>query len=316
MSTMYIIITLLLLSVSLCISFRSHRIAKAIKHRQFFIDDAAGCCESLSFVGCSVICHSVKDIEQIENLLGVEYDRYEVVAVIDSRLFPDIFYSIVERYALIRVNAASNNEIPDVRIRTLYRSRQRCFRRLVLVDAAFTSACNALNCATAVASFDYIIPIGPTMRLRQYAIESVALLISENLNSDFDAIHCSADSDCYIFRREAIIRSGGFSANITRQIPRRRVISSALPIVYSTSTAHNRWWGMWLILGITTLAIGCTLLFAKWILAVAIILTALLITLITRYTAMHIDSQNCSERTMLCCFGNLMRIFYHRKFIV
>lgn len=315
MPTIYIIFTLFLLSALLTIVFHAVRIINRVRHLHFFIDHTAGCCESLAFTGCSVICHSVSDINQLENLLQTEYDRYEVIAVIDSRLYADIFYLIVEHYALIRVNTIVSSELPDSHIRALYRSKQRCFRRLVLLDAACINPYKALNCATAVASYEYIIPLGPTMRLRPSAIESIALLISELSGGDYDAIRCVTDSKCTIFKRETIIRHNGFSADIIKEIPARRIIHSTTPAVYSIDRSANLMTALIISLLLVTITVIATI-FSVWLLIPAALLTLLLIGLILELCARLIDRQNCSVWSMLCYIRNFIFIFHQRKFLV
>ena len=136
----YIIIYILFLAAIATALFRTIRIVRAIEHQTLLCNDITGCCESLGFVGCSVVCTSVSDLQQINSLLGQEYGRYEVVIVLDSTLHAEAFDLLVRHFKMVRVNCASTQELPSVLINNLYRSRQRSYRRLILVDAPYRSA--------------------------------------------------------------------------------------------------------------------------------------------------------------------------------
>ena len=317
MQTIYIII-LSLLTLAICYTLiRAIRITRATTAYQFLIANVAGGCESLGFTGFSVVCYDINDIEQIENLLQTEYNRYEVVAVIDSRLYPDIFYTIVKRYGLINVNAIISNELPNIYIRALYRSRQRRFRRLILIDEAYTSPYNSLNCATLVASYEYIIPLNASMRLRERAIEYTAILISENRQLPYVAIHSSADEECYIIKREHIIRHRGFSSTLLRNTPASQILSTPTPLIYSADSKGTFRYKVW---GIAfTILLPFMIIESIWtdgLLILATLLSALLIFLLVKYYSTVADCRICPERAMLCYFRRIRRIFYGRKFLV
>ncbi|MBQ4532594.1 MAG: hypothetical protein IJA24_05090 [Alistipes sp.] len=316
MQTIHIIIlSLLLLAVGYTI-IRAIKTTKALSMYNFFVDNTAGCCESLGFTGCSVICYAVNDIEQIENLLHTEYDRYEILAVIDSRLYPDIFYSIVKQYGLIRVNTIVSDELSNTHIRALYRSRQRRFRRLVLLDEAYTSPYNSLDCATLVASYEYIIPLNASMRLREHAIEYASILISENRERALVAIHSSADDECYIIKREYIISHDGFSATLFHDVPSTQILSTPTPLIYTINNEELRRRFRNNMCAVTFLILLFEMIWADGLTAVATLLSALLIYLIVKYYNVVANDRFCPEWAMLCYFRHIRRIFYGRKFLV
>ena len=312
------IITLSLLTLAICYTIiRAIRITQAAKAYKFLIANVAGGCESMGFTGCSVICYDVNDIEQIENLLQTEYNRYEILAVIDSRLYPDLFYTIVKRYGLISVNTIISNELPNAHIRALYRSRQRRFRRLVLIDEAYISPYNSLNCATLVASYEYIIPFNASMRLRERAIEYAAILISENYHQPFVAIHSSADEESYIIRREYIIQCKGFSTNLFCDTPSTLILSTPTALTYSIESrtiSRRKIWNTACAILLPILIIES--IFADGLLILATSLSAILIFLLVKYYSMVVDSEFCPEWAMLCYFRRIRRFFYGRKFLL
>ena len=295
---------------------RAIKTTKALSIYNFFVDNTAGCCESLGFTGCSVICYAVNDFEQIENLLHTEYNRYEILAVIDSRLYPDIFYSIVKQYGLIRVNTIVSDELSNTHIRALYRSRQRRFRRLVLLDEAYTSPYNSLDCATLVASYEYIIPLTASMRLREHAIEYASILISENRERAIVAIHSSADDECYIIKREYIISHDGFSATLFHDVPATQILSTPTPLVYTIDNKESRRRFRNNMYAVVFVILLFEMIWADGLTAVATLLSALLIYLIVKYYNVVADDRFCPEWAMLCYFRHIRRIFYGRKFLL
>ena len=136
------------------------RIIAAERQLQLLADRSVGCHSSRGWVGCSVICHRATDVAQIENLLRTEYDRYEVIAIIDAEVYGKLFSEIVTRYRLLELDRPKHQSETDVKIRRLYRSGQRRYRHLVLLDIAQNvEMYNAMNCALKVASYNYVIPI-------------------------------------------------------------------------------------------------------------------------------------------------------------
>ena len=123
----YVILSILAVALAAA-AVRVVRISRAMRRRRFLAPETAGCCESLGFVGISAVCSGVNSIEHIENLLGSEYDRYELIVVLDAERRPDDFRNIMTHYGMIRVNTAESDELPSARIRALYRSRRRNYR--------------------------------------------------------------------------------------------------------------------------------------------------------------------------------------------
>ena len=314
MPTIHIIAILLLATAVLYTLLRTISITRAAALNSFLVDDASGGCDGLGFTGCSIICYEVNDIDQIENLLLTEFYRYEVVAVIDSSLYPDVFHDIVKRYGLIAVNSAISDELPSHNIRALYRSRQRRHRRIVLIDEAYTSPCHSLNCATLVASYDYIIPLNASMRMLNRAIESIAILIAQSGEKEFAAIRSSADDECHIIKREYIISRKGFYDRLLRDIPREQLITTPLPLTYSTAASQHKYQGVVCAVGIPILLIE--IMWADGWLILATLLSALLIYLLVKYYTTTTIGRFCPERAMFCYFRHIWRIFYGGKFLV
>lgn len=295
---------------------RAARIARAVGRHDMLAPDTAGCCESLGFVGISAVCSGVQSIEHIEHLLGVEYDRYELIVVLDARLAPDAFRNIATRYGLIRVNGFDSDELPSAEVRALYRSRRRSYRRLVLVDRPALSPYEDLNAGTSVASYDYIMPVGGSLRLMPDAVETAAAAISAAPLRP-ELLRTTVGAPCRIFRRDAVIRPGGFSPRTSRAIPRSSEMRIPIPLCYNTScTRRTRIVARYTIFALlAALLIVQTSLFGRST-ALATAAVAALVLAAARYTAVVTSPQPCSVQTILCYIGRLRDLFGPQRFTV
>ena len=201
MSIILILFSISLTATTIATLLYTIRIWLAIQERNAICEECAGCCELFGFVGCSVICSGVNNLYQIEQLLNVEYGHYEVIVVLDAQNLPTQFAAIRERYRMIKVNCEPSQELPSSGVRTLYRSRSRNFRRLILVDREFISSYEDFDAAASVASYNYLLPIKAHTYLQPFAIESIALMMSKFENRDIELVVSHVGEGCYIFRR-------------------------------------------------------------------------------------------------------------------
>ena len=285
------------------------RIADATRRRDIIIDDIAGCCESLGFVGCSAICSGVRGIARIEELLGQEYDRYEVIITIDAEQYPEEFRAIISHYRMIRVNCSRSEELPSAAIRNLYRSRQRSFRRLILLDKPHSDIYGDLDAAAIVASYNYLLPVGPTTHLCNKAIESIAITLSEQDFHSIGLLH-TVTSDTYVFCRDAVINNGGFSPHIVRQIPRSAQLRIYTPIAIDTKNDTE---AVALAI-IAAIVLPLIFMFVGWGAVMAAASTIIAFLSIARYISRLTHPANCSLQVMLCYFRKIGSIFRRRKF--
>ena len=296
-------------TATLCFAFWMIRIAEATRRRDIITDDIAGCCESLGFVGCSAICSGVRSIARIEELLGQEYDRYEVVITIDAELYPEEFSAIISHYRMIRVNCTHSEELPSATIRTLYRSRQRSFRRLILIDKPHSDIYGDLDAAATIASYNYLLPVGPTTHLCDKSIESIAITLSEQDFHNICLLH-SVATDTYIFSRDTVINNGGFSPHIVRQIPRSAQLHTYTPIAIDTKNDTEAA----ALAIVTAIILPILFLFVGWGAVIAATATIIAIIAIARYISQLTHPANCSLQVVLCYFRKIGSIFRCRKF--
>lgn len=310
-------ISLLLLTLISVATLRQVILAERATRRQALLtDDVAGCCESVGFVGCSIICTGVSEMGQIRDLLSEEYDRYEVVVVLDSTLQSEAFREIVAHFRMIRVNDTQTGELPSASIAALYRSRQRSFRRLILIDRRASTPYDDLDAALSVASYGYLFPIGHNTRLCPRAIESVVIALAEPANSGVEMLH-SVASGSYIFQREAIIRRGGFSPRMLRRTTPFRRICTHLPLTFRTDDGEgkNLFRCAILFCACMTLLIMEGILLG-WGIAAATAATVGFIVAAARYAARLNVPTNCSVRMRLCHIKRIIGIFRPAKFII
>lgn len=292
---------------------RALRLTQAIKLQRLLANDASGCCCSLGFIGCSILCRHIRDIGQIQSLLHSEHDRYEVILVLDINLQPKLFHDIVKQFKMVRVTSPTKTELNAGEIRQLYRSRQRCFRRLILIDKGQTTSYDDFNIAACMASFDYLIPLKADFVLRHKAIEDIAIMLSDNspTSADTDLMYSTADNS-HIFRRDAVIAAGGFSKKALRNISRQKSRAFHFPILKPCVTAFSKTSPASLI------AISIILITLCWIdLAAALILaTTLLAICCYAHYLTHLFDEECSLRTILCQISNIRHFFRPRNFFL
>ena len=172
-------------------------------------------------IGISILCTGVYDPAQLENLLSSEYARYEVIAVLDARLYPERFEKLAARYRMIGVEPTRSDELPVTGIRGMSRSRRRCYRRLVLIDRAHDTPDGDLQAAAAAASFDYLLPIHRGQYLLDDAILRLVAELSSYPRNELRLIRSCLGIPLTLLHREAVIAAGGFGPQARRTIPRK-----------------------------------------------------------------------------------------------
>lgn len=216
---MLILLFVLLVAVSAAALAALTCVARA-RNKRLLLARMQGVDGDVSGGGISVLCSGVCDLKQVENLLSVEYGRYEVVVTLDAWRYPAEFRALVARYRMIRVDHAPSGEFPAKGIRALARSRKRCYRRLVLIDRAQDTASGDFDAGAGVASYDYLLPV----REGQYLLPgSVARLAAEvGKAGPCDLVRVGVGSGAQLLSREAAATAGGFGNHPTRHIPRAR----------------------------------------------------------------------------------------------
>lgn len=226
---MKVVLLLLLCSVGAAACFVLRSVLRGRDKRRL-LRDAHGIGSSLSEeIGISVLCSGIDAPERIDALLSSEYTRFEVIAVLDAGGFPDEFARLTARYRMIRVEWHGSQEFPTAGIRSLWRSRRRSCRRLVLVDrpqradgAASEVSVADWNAAASVAAYDYLLPLdGRTVLLPDAVIRLVAEL-GEHPAGRFDVVRSRIGMPVALIARDVVMESGGFGRRLRRRVPRRK----------------------------------------------------------------------------------------------
>lgn len=298
--------------VLIAVTLRTLCIARTIRLQRYLSGDAPGCHHTLGSVGCSILCCGIDRTDDIQHLLSDEYSHYEVVISLDADTCPKLFDEIIARYKMIRVEAPDSSEFRHKAIRRLYRSRQRCFRRLVLLDKAEESPYDELNAAAAASSFDYLLPIGRGTLLRPCAVSSLAIIISESRHKPLDIIYSHADGSM-LFRRDAVASLGGFSADIGRRIAHSRRQTTYIPIFENIRPLQRDY----VIRTITpTLLLTAAAIIVGGYPAALIMLVTMLATLsVVSYTILLTD-EKCSLAAIVCHILHIRLFFYPRNFFL
>ncbi len=173
-------------------------------------------------IGISVLCCGLTDLVRIERLLSVDYARYEVVVVLDGRQWAEDFERLIARYHMIRVEWQPTDELHTEGVRSLGRSRKRCFRRLVVVDRIGGDPHGDLDAAAAVASYDYLIPLCGDLNLLPETIERIAEVLGEEPERMLEWISSPVGAYGCVISREAVVAAGGFGRGVLRGIPRSK----------------------------------------------------------------------------------------------
>jgi len=273
---MYLIDWFILL-LSAAVAFHAGRITWRMLHgervRRLLATHHHLLCEVGSGVGLSVLCVDPADERQVVNLLDTEYPCFEAVVVIDGALRGELLHRLIVDYRLFRVDYRPSTELPIEGVRGLYRSRNRSFRRLVVVDRERSRPVDDYNTAVGVAAFEYLLPVGAGQYLRPHAIERIAVEIGRR-EEPTELLHLPIGSPSMMVARERIIRSGGFGGPFTVDVPRPRKATLYEPLIYRPDVRRSR--GRWRRVALPVVA-GLTVASAwqGWWTIVALLLTVL-----------------------------------------
>ncbi len=97
-------------------------------------------------------------IDNIRTLLSLYYNNYEVVVVNDGST-DDSLEKMIEHYELEKVNYYFDYRLPCKRIRGVYKSRNRSFKKLTVIDKANGGKADSLNAGLNVIQNDLVVSI-------------------------------------------------------------------------------------------------------------------------------------------------------------
>ncbi len=308
--------TLILIHFVVCAAIvRTSRLSKALR-RQHYIHRCINFCDSpIGFFGCSVLCPTIKNIRQIEMLLSCDYPRFEVIITLNPEREKELFLAVIKNYKLVKVNNSCPKEIDTSEITSLYRSRLRGYRRLIVITSDASDNYEALNTALNIASYDFIIPVSSNRYFHPHAITSLAIHLSQTHDNP-ELIVCDGAIPCLVFQRDALIAKGGFSADILKKIP---ASSTRLTHLTLMQRIENKNYSKQPFVLLLLIALAATTIFALLFsvaFALSILVTILFFLAAARYILILDGGQNCSVQTMLYQICNIAMFFRSRKFTI
>lgn len=134
-------------------------------------------CDALAEPGISLLV-DFADHRTIESLLDVDYLRYEVVVVGNVEQHSSL-RKMLARYSMMDMGAPVVERHLQRSSRRLYRSRERRYRRLVVVDTLGQTLAERMNCALAVRSYDMCILLPQGVTLLNDALRVLAWRLME-----------------------------------------------------------------------------------------------------------------------------------------
>jgi hypothetical protein len=248
-------------------------------------------------------------------LLSCDYPRYEVIITLNPEREKELFLAVIKNYKLVKVNNICPQEIDSPEITSLYRSRLRGYRRLIIITSDASNNYEVLNTALNIASYDYIIPVSSNRYFHPHAITSLAIDLSQ-AHDNPELIVCNGAVPCHIFQRDALIGRGGFSADILRKFPSTSTHLTCLSLMQLLEDKDFGRLHSALLLFITLAVTTIFALFFSLVFSLAILATILFFLAAARYILVLDGRQNCSVQTMLYQICNIAMFFRSRKFTI
>ena len=135
--------------------------------------------DAIGGIGISILCPRPSSVRFVEALLDARYPAVEVVVAIDAERDSDLLIELRTTYLLVAVNPPiAHADAPTPR--ALYRSRNRSFRRLVVIDIPNCDIGSLLNAAICAASFDALAAILADSPLHPSAAGRIAIEIARS----------------------------------------------------------------------------------------------------------------------------------------
>lgn len=137
--------------------------------------------------GISVVVAGPQSPYQVERRLSENYVHYEVILATDFETDP-FSRELLKKYSLIKTDRTPTANPGSADVRGVYRSRQRRYRRLVVVDCRADSVPEGFNCGMDAASYEHVVCLdGHTF---MYG-DALAVLNDEYLRGGPDLVPCA-----------------------------------------------------------------------------------------------------------------------------
>ena len=285
------------------------------RHR-FFSHPRGLSCHGLGHKGISLLCRDTGNPDRLRNLLAVEYPDYEVIVIADSLHSPDSLQQIIAHYHMVAVDGRISSEDGESRVRRMYRSVSRCYRRLLLLDIATTDSREDLDSALDAATYDYLLPLWGNEYLRAGAIERIIAEVCTESQNEKRIITTHIGPPSRLIPRQAAHEAGGISAVDEGRFGHHDIYE---PLLSDSARDTLRWRiAAGVMVGIALLCIGTAI---AGVMPLAMIMISLILVsiLVAAYAAMITISNEGNaaieygESLSLFCKNLLPRIWKIRK---
>ncbi len=229
-------------------------------------------------VGLSLLCSAPSSADEVAALLCVEQARYEVVAVVDGVARSSLFEELLVTFDLVRVEYYPSEEIPVGGVRGLYRSRQRLFRRLLLLDRVGGGSLSDWSAAAGVATYEWLLPWCGGEVLRCEALERLVAAVEQRGGQDWLAVESFEGT--LLVEARAVGRAEGFGPALRRSVaPHRHSLPATCCLAVEQPMSGSRivllYWGVVLMAALLCFAIFGRLLFGFFLFTGLIVWVAL-----------------------------------------
>ncbi len=164
-------------------------------------------------------------VARIQEYLSLNYTRYEVILIADAARQPEEFGWLADYFDLQPAALPAEAEGLAFPVRGLYRSAQRVFGRLTVVDKAFDEADDLRQTGTAIARADYMLFVRSlNNELIHNSLARLAILKMRDPQARISRIRGTARYDC----------GNRFKGNVFRSLTdlcnlRRQYVSGSIP---------------------------------------------------------------------------------------
>ena len=175
--------------------------------------------DAVGGVGISIVCASPTSVAVVVSLLDSRYPLSEVVVAIDSVKHSNLLQQLKIRYALAPYQQGDCE---------VYRSRDRAFRRLVVVAKSGEADTELLyDLAARNALFDNLLRVPPSGRLFHFAVGKFAELIASERAASVEII-TTAERGVYLLSRRVWRSCGGYAKVDAKSLQNRLHIAEPL----------------------------------------------------------------------------------------
>lgn len=161
-----------IMAAYLILSLASFRSVKLYLHKTKFID-YKDILNSTIAPGISIVAPAYNEsatiIENIRSLLSLHYPKFEVIIVNDGSKDETLDLAIQE-YNMVKVDYCINNQLTTKEVRGVYKSKDKAFNNLIVVDKANGGKSDALNCGMNVSNYNHVTCIDVDCILEQDAL--------------------------------------------------------------------------------------------------------------------------------------------------